>query len=114
MSPNGDNTAAKYTLRYWRGLPGRGEYVRLAFEATATPFEDLAYKPGLFADRRPAPLAPPVLVHGEVVLSQLAVILDYLAPRLAVPGDSRAAVSFRSKTPAASRCRAPAPCRSSP
>lgn len=29
-----------YTLHYWPTIPGRGEYVRLAFEATGTPYKE--------------------------------------------------------------------------
>jgi glutathione S-transferase len=31
--------AVQYTLHYWGGIPGRGEYVRLAFE-----YAGMAYK----------------------------------------------------------------------
>jgi glutathione S-transferase len=87
MSTTENRKSAGYRLHYWQGLPGRGEYVRLAFEATGTPFEDVAFEPGRFDDHVPRPFAPPVLVHGDVLLSQTAVILDYLAPRLGLVVD---------------------------
>ncbi len=35
-------TENSFKLIYWPGFPGRGEFVRLAFEATGTPYEDTA------------------------------------------------------------------------
>ncbi len=88
MSTTENRKSAEYHLHYWSGLPGRGEYVRLAFEATGTPFEDVPYEPGRFDDRSPPPFAPPILVHGDVLLSQTSLILDYLGPRLGLcPAD---------------------------
>lgn len=96
----------EYQLVYWPTLPGRGEYIRLLFEATKTPYVDVARGPTERAAQFASvmryvkggapglpPLAPPILVHGEVVLAQVANICLYLAPRLGlVPGDERARV----------------------
>jgi glutathione S-transferase len=58
----------RYDLWYWPGIPGRGEFVRLALEAAAIPYRDRALDPevgagGLMADmvaRRPEPFARPI------------------------------------------------------
>lgn len=87
-----------YELIYWPGLPGRGEFVRLVFEASGTPYADrsqdrspkeavelvMSYNsddsvPG---PANPPVLAPPVLRHGDLVIHQTPNILQYLAPRL--------------------------------
>jgi len=94
-------TTAAYELYYWPGIQGRGEPIRLAFEETGTPYEDVARKPeseggGAAAIMRfikgeepgMIPLAPPFLKHGELVVAQTANVLAYLAPRLGlVPSD---------------------------
>lgn len=90
-----------YQLIYWPGLQGRGELVRLALEATETPYVDVARLPeadggGIPAVRRALegagpglrPFAPPVLVVGELGIAQTANILAFLGPRLGlVPDD---------------------------
>ncbi len=95
---------APYELFYWPTLPGRGEFIRLAFEDAGVSYLDVARDPdrgGIRAIRavlepddagRPevsapaeskiVPLAVPVLRHGALVISQVACILDYLGPRL--------------------------------
>lgn len=94
---SGSNSQKKYELLYWPGIPGRGEFIRLAFEATGTPYDDvgnqaedgiqqiLALKDENAthdADGNPPALAPPALrIHGEgkggkpLVLSQTSAIL---------------------------------------
>ena len=84
-----------YQLHYWPGLPGRGEFVRLALEATGAAYVDVARgaaSPGqglpamlaLMNDSQAAhrPLAPPFLVDGALVIGQTAAILHYLGPTL--------------------------------
>ena len=84
-----------YQLHYWPGLPGRGEFVRLALEATGAAYVDVARgaaSPGqglpamlvLMNDSQAAhrPLAPPFLVDGPLVIGQTAAILHYLGPTL--------------------------------
>jgi len=94
-------TTLSYTLVYWPGMPGRGEFVRLALEATATPYTDLCNgsKPdagpvfaALKADTDPI-FAPPILkVAGEgkdgaeLVLYQTPNILLYLGEKLGLVG----------------------------
>lgn len=80
-----------YQLHYWPGIPGRGEFVRLALEAAGAPYVDVARGEGgaeglqrFLADpgvSRP-PFASPFLVDGKRVIGQTAAILLYLGPRL--------------------------------
>ncbi|GAA5916431.1 hypothetical protein JCM5296_000054 [Sporobolomyces johnsonii] len=89
----------EYELIYHAGIPGRGEFVRLMFEATATPYKDSAlvegqkgvqpYMDGTFKgnDKNPLPFAPPILRHGSTVISQTPNILLYLATHLTSPID---------------------------
>jgi glutathione S-transferase len=92
-----------YELYYWPGLPGRGEFVRLAFEAAGADYRDIARMPksdgyGMPAlmkaleakDDRHPPYAPPFVKDGDLTVSQVANILEYLGPRLKlVPDDER-------------------------
>lgn len=84
-----------YELIYWPGIPGRGEHIRLAFEETSTPYTDSAHVEdgmNLVAAQistdnigdtlNPPPLAPPILKHGSVLISQTSNILLYLGPKL--------------------------------
>ena len=92
-----------YQLHYWPRIQGRGEFVRLALEATGTPYLDVArgaetegggvgamapYLSGE-ATARP-PFACPFLVDGKRVIGQTAAILLYLGPRLRLAGTSEA------------------------
>lgn len=83
-----------YRLYYWPGLQGRGEFVRLALEEAGAPYIDVvrSSEPGdgmdamrgmLDSDTDPVPpFAPPFLQDGDLVVSHVANILLYLAPRL--------------------------------
>ncbi|WP_018237511.1 glutathione S-transferase [Ensifer sp. BR816] len=80
-----------FKLYYWDGIPGRGEFVRLAFEEAGVDYLDVARQPGgtdamlrMMKDAGEAtvPFAPPFLVDGELVISHVANILFYLGPRL--------------------------------
>lgn len=90
-----------YNLIYWPGLPGRGEHIRLALEEAGAEYTDtafteggidevLAFVQGKVADDgiNPPPLAPPILKHGDLVISQTPNILLYLGPRLGLVPDS--------------------------
>lgn len=76
-----------YQLWYWPGIPGRGEFVRLALEAGGIAYRDCARELGgeaLMADmkaRSPEPFAPPYLVAGDLVIAQTANILAWLGER---------------------------------
>jgi glutathione S-transferase len=94
-------TDAEYELVYWPVIPGRGEFVRLAFEFAGVPYVDLARVPATEGGGATgvksvvestgaglAPFAVPALRHGSRVIAQTAVILQYLGPRLGlVPDD---------------------------
>lgn len=79
-----------YRLYYWPGLPGRGEFVRLALEDAGAPYEDVVREgaAGMKAMTELLPggqgqaFAPPILQDGDLIISQVANILFYLAPRL--------------------------------
>lgn len=86
---------APYELIYWGGLPGRGEFIRLLFEEAGVPYSDDGKNAGEAAKKvlgllsgetpignNPPPLAPPILRHGDVLLSQTSNIMQYLAPKL--------------------------------
>jgi glutathione S-transferase len=83
------------TLVYWPGMPGRGEHVRLAFEAAGVEYGDTALQEdcvdqvlGHISDKNtgdefsPPPFAPPILRHGDLTISQVPNILLYLGPKL--------------------------------
>ena len=90
-----------YRLYYWPTIQGRGEFVRLALEAAAAPYEDMARGKGegrgvaammaLMAAAAHPPFAPPFLVDGEVMLAQSANILLYLGHRLGLAPETEAA-----------------------
>jgi glutathione S-transferase len=86
-----------YELHYWPGIPGRGEFVRLALEAAGADYVDVARgSGGMHAmqamlngeDVVHPPFAPPFLKHGDLVIGQVAAILFYLGGRHDLaPGD---------------------------
>jgi len=83
-----------YDLWYWTGIPGRGEFVRLALEAGGLPYRDRAREEGdaaMIADMghrtHLAPFAPPYLVAGELCIAQTANILLFLGDRHLGPTD---------------------------
>jgi len=94
-------SSPEYELIYWPGIQGRGEFVRLAFEAAGVPYVDVARLPRasgggaeavrrLLRSRGPwlTPLGPPALRDGKALVAQTAAILQYLGPRLGlVPRD---------------------------
>lgn len=82
---------AGYVLHYWGGIPGRGEYVRLAFEYAGVPYTN-ANDPGKLMKQlhasSPPHFAPPVLeLPSGKFLSQTPAILNYLAPKLGLAGE---------------------------
>ena len=97
-----------YELHYWPTIQGRGEFVRLALEATGTPYVDVARGPptdvspksrGLetmqhvLADTTLVypPFAPPFLKDGPLMVGQTAAILHHLGPTLKLVGRSEQA-----------------------
>lgn len=86
-----------YDLWYWPGIPGRGEFVRLALEAGRIPYRDCALEQGEKAlvrdmEKRSSrkPFAPPYLVAGDLVIAQTAHILAWLGDRHGLGGDDEA------------------------
>ena len=91
---------APYELIYWPSIPGRGEHIRLCFEATKTPYVDVSNTKSagvqavlsqistknLGSGSNPPPLAPPILKHGDLLLSQTPNILLYLGSKLGLAG----------------------------
>jgi glutathione S-transferase len=82
----------RYELYYQPSIQGRGEFIRLALEEAGADYVDIARdpnfgRPGIMkfledpALQRP-PFAPPFLKAGELLISQTANILQFLAPRL--------------------------------
>ena len=98
-----------YELFYWPGIQGRGEFVRLALEEADAAYIDMAREKGagrgvkammemLGGDAAPfTPFAPPFLRDGDMIVSQVANILDYLGPKLglAPKGEKLSAVRPR-------------------
>lgn len=97
-----------YHLVYWPGMPGRGENLRLLFEAAGVDYTDSAHQKdcvdqvmghisdkNLGTDHSPPPLAPPILQHGDMTISQTPNILLYLGPKLGlVPENDPNAVYY--------------------
>lgn len=106
-------TQPQYELLYHPSIPGRGEFIRLCFEATGVPYTDVANeqengystvqsictKPDALesADGNPPVFSPPALrVPGggkdgkALVISQTPNILMYLAERLGLAPDDEA------------------------
>ncbi len=95
-----------YRLYYWPQIQGRGEFIRLAFEEAGVAYDDVARRPeseggGVAAmlaflgrEHPVPPFAPPVVVTGDLVMAQVANILQVLAPRLGlVPEDAQARIA---------------------
>jgi len=95
----------QYELYYWPGIQGRGEFIRLAFEAAGMGYRDVARegKRGMACMERilaiPGktlpPFAPPFLRTRKKIIAQTANILLFLGPRLGLapksePGRIRA------------------------
>ena len=79
-----------YILYYWPTIQGRGEFVRLALEEAAVPYEDVArgrqgmpqIQAALDADKEIfVPFAPPVLRAGDQLIGQTTNILQFLGAR---------------------------------
>lgn len=89
----------RYELYYWPGIPGRGEFVRLALEDAGAEYVDVARRPkGMramdhvlehLAIKHP-PFAAPFLRAGTLIIPQTANILFYLGGRLGLAPKSEA------------------------
>ncbi len=97
----------RYKLYYWPTIQGRGEVIRLAFEESGEAYIDVARnKPEKKNDHpelidmlqngsvNTPPFAPPFLVDGNLIISQAAAILQYLAPKIGLISDDTATQIF--------------------
>src|ERR1700733_10447424 len=82
-----------YELYYWPGIQGRGGFGGLGLEAAGAPYVDVARERGagrgvkgmvakLEGGAPQTPFAPPFLRDGDIVVSHVANILQYLGPKL--------------------------------
>src|SRR4051794_11014770 len=79
----------KYELGYWSGIPGRGEFIRLALEEAGAPYIDIAQQEGgdekmmafMKAQAKTPPFAPPFLKAGSLVIGQPANILLFFGDK---------------------------------
>lgn len=89
---------SRYCLYYWPQIPGRGEFIRLAFAKANVPLREVNEVPQIqqlttpenAQPGRPSHLAVPILEEerdgGTVWLSQTPAILGYIAPKLDLDG----------------------------
>ncbi|KAF2128802.1 glutathione S-transferase [Dothidotthia symphoricarpi CBS 119687] len=108
-------THPAYELLYWPSIPGRGEFIRLAFEAVGVPYKDTANESedgvkvilplispeSTGSDGNPPVFAPPALRIPEagkngtdLLLYQTPAILSYLGDKLGLAGSDDAERSW--------------------
>ena len=91
-----------YKLYYWPMIQGRGEVIRLALEEAGAEYIDVCRNSKGQEDNQSAiidilqdstlmspPFAPPFLVDGDIIIAQAAAILQYLAPKIGLIGESK-------------------------
>ncbi len=92
-----------YDLYYWPGIPGRGEFIRLALEDAGADYVDIGRRDGAgavawyldVAHTDAPPFAPPYLeVDGKVRLSHVANILRVIGPELHLAPDNADGQNF--------------------
>jgi glutathione S-transferase len=79
-----------YELYYWPSIQGRGEFIRLAFEDAGAAYVDVARGPDgiklmqsmMQSGDSLRPFAPPFVKTKELILAQVANILNFLGLRL--------------------------------
>lgn len=82
-----------YELYYWPTIQGRGEFVRLAFEAAGADYVDVsrqddgAAMTALMKDAATPSFAPPFVRLGGRTIGQVAAILAWLGPQLGLSPD---------------------------
>jgi glutathione S-transferase len=85
---------SEYSLYYWPSIQGRGEFVRLVLEEAGASYVDVARQPSgmdqMMRIVKSSPcFAPPILAHGDLLISQTATICRYLGERHnLVPADA--------------------------
>lgn len=101
-----------YDLYYWPMIPGRGEFVRLVLEEAGASYRDVARLPEsegggmnplmqfVRGERSgQPPYAPPILVHGDLVLAQTAALCAYLGEHHGLapddPGERKQALQLQ-------------------
>ncbi|CCM00242.1 uncharacterized protein FIBRA_02271 [Fibroporia radiculosa] len=95
VPPEKKARTAGYTLYYWSGIPGRGEFIRLAFEYAGQPYVEMNDAKSLLPTIKnvskighPVHYAPPVLeLPSGRVISQTSAILNHIAPILGLAGE---------------------------
>jgi glutathione S-transferase len=91
------NKPQPYELVYWPIIPGRAEHIRLIFEETETNYLDSAMNGDEIAAQHigdannPPVLAPPILKHGKITISQTSNILMYLGGKMGLAGEGEEA-----------------------
>ena len=96
-----------YKLYYWPMIQGRGEVIRLSFEEAGVEYIDVARNNQGQEDNQNAiidilqntnlmspPFAPPFLIDGDIMIAQAAAILQYLAPKVGLIGESHEEQTF--------------------
>ena len=89
----------------WPGIPGRGEYIRLAFEHSGVPYTEDSDPSKLLSTitdpkncGHPSHFAPPALkLPGGKFISQTPNILNYIAPKVGLAGDKWAKLAEKVK-----------------
>ncbi|RPD54890.1 glutathione S-transferase C-terminal-like protein [Lentinus tigrinus ALCF2SS1-7] len=90
--PEKKQRTEEYILYYWPGIPGRGEYVRLALEYAGIPYrENHKDVPKILTKTEkigtPPHFAPPALqLPSGRVISQTPAILNHIGPRCGLAG----------------------------
>ena len=85
-----------YELYYWPTIQGRGEFVRLAFEAAGADYVDISRQDdgeammALMQEAAMPPFAPPFVRLGDRTVGQVSAILAWLGPRLGLAPDDAA------------------------
>ena len=96
-----------YKLYYWPMIQGRGEVIRLSLEEAGEEYIDVARNNQEQKDNQNAiidilqntklmnpPFAPPFLIDGDTMIAQAAAILQYLAPKIGLIGDTHKEQTF--------------------
>lgn len=87
---HGERYHVTYELYYWDGIPGRGEFVRLVLEEAGADYREMGKGDAgtrtimdhLGDNAAPySPFAPPFIKDGDLIVSHVANILDYLGPK---------------------------------